>query len=104
MRAQGHRDHKIYSHPTAPIPSSIANRRSHQLAVYEVALRTNTIAVLETGSGKTMISVMLVKHFGEELKKRGDQRLILFLAPTVHLVVQVVFRVLLTDYSDFVVS
>ncbi|XP_064986291.1 endoribonuclease Dicer homolog 3a-like isoform X1 [Musa acuminata AAA Group] len=62
--------------------------RSHQLAVYEVALRTNTIAVLETGSGKTMISVMLVKHFGEELKKRGDQRLILFLAPTVHLVVQ----------------
>ncbi|RWW01358.1 hypothetical protein GW17_00035607, partial [Ensete ventricosum] len=28
------------------------------------------------------------KHFGEELKKRGDQRLILFLAPTVHLVVQ----------------
>ncbi|THU52369.1 hypothetical protein C4D60_Mb10t03280 [Musa balbisiana] len=62
--------------------------RSHQLAVYQVALRTNTIAVLETGSGKTMISVMLVKHFGEELKKRGDQRLILFLAPTVHLVVQ----------------
>ncbi|URE43888.1 Ribonuclease III domain [Musa troglodytarum] len=55
-----------------------------QLAVYEVALRTNTIAVLETGWGKTMISVMPVKHFGEESKK-----LILFLAPAVHLVVQV---------------
>ncbi|URE47590.1 Ribonuclease III domain [Musa troglodytarum] len=82
--------HELCKRCQWPMPTfeTVDWKPSHQLAVYEVALRTNTIAVLETGSGKTMISIMLVKHFGEELKKRGDQRLILFLAPTVHLVVQ----------------
>ncbi|URE49742.1 Ribonuclease III domain, partial [Musa troglodytarum] len=93
--------HELCKRCQWPMPTfeTVDWKPSHQLAVYEVALRRNTIAVLETGSGKTMISVMPVKHFGEESKK-----LILFLAPAVHLVVQVVFRVPLTECSDIGVN
>ncbi|XP_077233980.1 dicer-like 3 [Tasmannia lanceolata] len=64
------------------------NPRRYQIEVFKVALRRNTIAVLETGSGKTMIAVMLMKEIGNVMRNNGDNRLIIFMAPTVNLVNQ----------------
>ncbi|GAB4854001.1 helicase [Ancistrocladus abbreviatus] len=64
--------------------------RSYQTKVYQVARRRNTIAVLETGAGKTMIAIMLIKAFSEAVVQcsADNKKLIVFLAPTVSLVNQ----------------
>ncbi|KAK4586860.1 hypothetical protein RGQ29_023862 [Quercus rubra] len=72
-----------YSSPKCMKPSG------YQLQVFEVAKKRNTIAVLETGAGKTMVPVMLIKAIGEAIKSNGHKKLIVFLAPIVHLVNQV---------------
>ncbi|XP_050365532.1 endoribonuclease Dicer homolog 3-like [Argentina anserina] len=64
--------------------------RRYQEKVFEVAKRKNTISVLETGAGKTMIAVMLIKHIADQhiIKSTGHKKSIVFMAPTVHLVIQ----------------
>nr|XP_011458182.1 PREDICTED: endoribonuclease Dicer homolog 3-like [Fragaria vesca subsp. vesca] len=64
--------------------------RRYQEKVLEIAKRKNTIAVLETGAGKTMIAVLLIKHIADQhiIKSTGHKKLIIFMAPTVHLVIQ----------------
>ncbi|XP_028968733.1 endoribonuclease Dicer [Galendromus occidentalis] len=70
--------------------------RSYQIELFEFAKKHNTIVCLGTGTGKTFISVLLVKHFehevagpwiegsyGEPIGKRT-----VFLAPSVPLVEQ----------------
>ncbi|XP_028797129.1 endoribonuclease Dicer homolog 3a-like [Neltuma alba] len=74
----------------------------YQVEVFEVAKRRNTIAVLDTGAGKTMIAVMLIRHIAHSIKSTHQKKLILFLAPTVHIVNQQ-FGVL-KDYTDLAVE
>ncbi|KAM1056577.1 hypothetical protein ACFX13_030709 [Malus domestica] len=66
--------------------------RRYLVKVFEVAKQKNTITVLETGAGKTMIAVMLIKHVVKEMIRiipsSRDKKLIIFLAPIVYLVTQ----------------
>ncbi|KAL6271201.1 hypothetical protein ACE6H2_028112 [Prunus campanulata] len=81
-------DHSPEKTQSPPNPNHFIPR-SYQVKVFEVAKRKNTIAVLETGAGKTMIAVMLIKHISEDMiKSNGKRKLIIFLAPTVNLVTQ----------------
>lgn len=61
---------------------------SYQLEALEKALRENTIAFLETGSGKTLIAIMLLRKYAYLLRKPSDF-IAVFLVPTVVLVQQV---------------
>nr|CAB3494370.1 unnamed protein product [Digitaria exilis] len=73
--------------------------RGYQLDVFAAALRGNTIAVLDTGSGKTMVAVMLAREHARRARAgEAPHRIVVFLAPTVHLVHQQ-FEVI-REYSD----
>ncbi|TPX46610.1 hypothetical protein SeMB42_g03629 [Synchytrium endobioticum] len=63
--------------------------RSYQVELFERAKSGNTIAVLETGTGKTLIACLLIKHVYDQDRNSGiSGRLCVFLAPTVILVDQ----------------
>ncbi|KAL9625204.1 MAG: hypothetical protein Q9160_000606 [Pyrenula sp. 1 TL-2023] len=70
----------------------IDNAREYQTELFERAKQTNTIAVLDTGSGKTLIAAMLIKHVLKQeyidRDKGRPKRMIFFLVNTVTLVFQ----------------
>jgi endoribonuclease Dicer len=54
---------------SAPI---VKNPREYQFELFERAKTTNSIACLDTGSGKTLIAVLLLQHIiDQELEKRA---------------------------------
>lgn len=65
--------------------------RKYQLDVLEQAKKMNTIAFLETGAGKTLIAVLLMKSICEGMEVEGRKMLAIFLVPKVPLVYQVSF-------------
>lgn len=70
----------------------ITTPREYQIELFELAKTKNVIAVLDTGSGKTLIAVLLLKHvFEEELaaRHRGEtMKMSFFLVNSVQLVFQ----------------
>ncbi|KAH1259634.1 Endoribonuclease Dicer 1 [Glycine max] len=62
--------------------------RQYQLDVLEQSKRKNTIAFLETGAGKTLIAVLLIKSIQDSLQKQNKKMLAVFLVPKVPLVYQ----------------
>ncbi|KAI1825945.1 hypothetical protein F4861DRAFT_144206 [Xylaria intraflava] len=75
----------------------ISSPREYQIELFERAKQKNIIAVLDTGTGKTLIAVLLLRHIIEQElddRKTGhDHRLAFFLVDKVALVHQQ-FRVL----------
>lgn len=61
---------------------------SYQLEGLEKALKQNTVVFLETGSGKTLIAIMLLRSFAHQLRKPSPF-VAVFLVPQVVLVTQV---------------
>ncbi|KAL1303558.1 hypothetical protein AAFC00_006928 [Neodothiora populina] len=74
---------------TTPI---ITGPREYQMELFERAKMQNTIAVLATGSGKTLIAVLLLRHvIDQELEDRRQGkpgRVAIFLVPSVTLLFQ----------------
>ncbi|KAF5743870.1 endoribonuclease Dicer 1 [Tripterygium wilfordii] len=62
--------------------------RKYQLEVLEQAKKKNTIAFLETGAGKTLIAVLLIRSVCSDLQKQHKKMLAVFLVPKVPLVYQ----------------
>ena len=63
----------------------LGNPRDYQLALFEVAKRRNTVINLGTGKGKTLIALLVIRHFAGAFDE-GKQAL--FLVPSVALAVQ----------------
>ncbi|XP_042983137.1 endoribonuclease Dicer homolog 1 isoform X2 [Carya illinoinensis] len=72
--------------PKEKIPQEKA--RQYQLDVLEQAKKKNTIAFLETGAGKTLIAVLLIKSVSDDLQRENKKMLAVFLVPKVPLVYQ----------------
>ncbi|SPO03482.1 related to Dcl-2 dicer RNA helicase/RNAseIII CAF [Cephalotrichum gorgonifer] len=60
----------------------ITMARAYQLEMCELSMKRNIIAVMDTGSGKTHVSILRME---KELERMSSEKLIWFLAPTVAL-------------------
>lgn len=69
-------------------PVAEEQARHYQLEVLEQAKSRNTIAFLETGAGKTLIAVLLIKSICDKMLKENKKMLAVFLVPKVPLVYQ----------------
>lgn len=67
----------------------VEHARQYQLDVLQQAETKNTIAFLETGAGKTLIAVLLIKSLFCQFQKLNKKFLAVFLVPKVPLVYQV---------------
>ncbi|KAJ1294685.1 hypothetical protein BS78_01G164800 [Paspalum vaginatum] len=67
-------------------PQTLA--RWYQLEALERALAGNTLAFLETGSGKTLIAVLLLRAYAHRIRSAPPPSFAVFLVPTVVLVGQ----------------
>ncbi|XP_019419125.1 PREDICTED: endoribonuclease Dicer homolog 2-like isoform X2 [Lupinus angustifolius] len=68
-------------------PHALPFARSYQLEALEKAIKENTIVFLETGSGKTLIAIMLLRSYAYLLRKPSPY-IAVFLVPKVVLVSQ----------------
>ncbi|XP_045805970.1 endoribonuclease Dicer homolog 2-like isoform X2 [Trifolium pratense] len=69
------------------MPDALPFARSYQLEALDKAIRQNTIVYLETGSGKTLIAIMLLRSYAYHLRKPSPN-IAVFLVPKVVLVSQ----------------
>ncbi|KAI9264913.1 hypothetical protein BDA99DRAFT_536411 [Phascolomyces articulosus] len=75
-----------------PMETQMLAPRDYQYELFQKAVEENVLAVLDTGSGKTLIAVMLIKYMAakerEERLKRRNTKLTFFLVDRVPLVPQ----------------
>lgn len=65
--------------------------RLYQVEMFEKAKLANVVAVLDTGSGKTLISLLLLQHIAKlssSILNSEDHQVSVFLVPTIPLVSQ----------------
>ncbi|KAF8158731.1 type III restriction enzyme [Pholiota molesta] len=74
------------SNQSVPQPTVTDAPYRYQEEVFEKAQQGNVIAALNTGSGKTLISLLLIKWITSQESSRG--KVVIFLVPKVTLVVQ----------------
>jgi len=73
---------------------------SYQLEALDKAIRENTIVYLETGCGKTLIAIMLLRSYTYHLRKPSPY-IAVFLVPKVVLVSQVLCCHFHLFYNNF---
>jgi hypothetical protein len=69
-----------------PEPGEVLIPREYQKEIFSKAQERNVIAVLDTGSGKTLISALLIKWISEQ--EHSQKKVTVFLVPKVPLVEQ----------------
>ncbi|KAJ3314988.1 hypothetical protein HDV04_004788 [Boothiomyces sp. JEL0838] len=68
--------------------SNQENPRPYQTELFHKAKESNILAILDTGSGKTMIALLLLRHMASLEPETGVKKCSIFLVPTIPLVSQ----------------